>query len=214
MITAMAGQQKRHRPRWYAHSRDSRAFLRKEGHAHVEAICHLTGRRIFRTGKNPGQSGFTCPVDTNERDLFTSVDRQVKRIENAEIPIASCPDLSCRYNVPAAFRRFGKSVCTCLLLLSLSMTSNRLEHLDAALDLLGLGGLIPEALDEFLCLLDLSTLKGHLLFQGLQTPFLFRKIVRVVSLVYGESMIGELDDLIDHFVEEHAVVGNRKQVPW
>ncbi len=65
-----------------------------------------------------------------------------------------------------------------------------LQHLDAALDLSGLGRLVPEPLDEFLRLFNLRALEGHLFFQGLQTPFLFGQIEGIVALIDGQAVIG------------------------
>src|SRR5215831_5730231 len=81
-----------------------------------------------------------------------------------------------------------------------------LEFLDAALDLLCLGGLITKPIDEDFQLLDPVAL---VLVRGLQLlvalRFLSEKLV-VVAGVEPETLVPNLSDLVDRHIEKVAVV--------
>ena len=80
------------------------------------------------------------------------------------------------------------------------------ELLDAGLDLLGLGGLVAEAVDEGFEGLDAVALVfvgGHQLGAAL---FLLRDVLLVVAVVDVHALVPELDGLVDGDVEEVAVV--------
>ena len=80
------------------------------------------------------------------------------------------------------------------------------ELLDPALDLLGLGGLVAEAVDEDLGLLDLLALPAVRLAQALHPRGVLGDVVRVVAVVVGEGLEPDLGDALDGGVEEVAVV--------
>ena len=80
------------------------------------------------------------------------------------------------------------------------------QFLDARLDLLGLGGLVAEAVDEGFERLDavaLVLVRGHQLRAAL---FFLRDVLLVVAVVDVHALVPELDGLVDGDVEEVAVV--------
>ena len=84
-----------------------------------------------------------------------------------------------------------------------------LQFLDAALDLLGLGGLVAEAVDEGFQLLDAVTLVaigGGELFQALG---LLLEVLLVAAGVEVDALVPDFGDLADGDVEEVAVVETR-----
>jgi len=81
-----------------------------------------------------------------------------------------------------------------------------LQHLDAALHLGGLGGLVAEALHEFLDLADLRLLQLHFLFQGLEPPLFLGQIIGVVAFVQMDAAVGKFRDLRGDLVEKKVVV--------
>ncbi len=83
-----------------------------------------------------------------------------------------------------------------------------LQHLDPALDLAGLCGLVAEPLDKFPDFLDLRPLQLHLLFQGLPAAVLLAEVVGVVPLVDRDCPVGELGDHGDDLVQKDPVVGD------
>ena len=85
------------------------------------------------------------------------------------------------------------------------------QHLDPALDLLALGSLVPEALDELLRALDLGllTLEGSLKLLDLQPSLIL--IEGIVSAVACEFCIEEFVDLIDRIIQKALVVADNQQ---
>ena len=82
------------------------------------------------------------------------------------------------------------------------------ELLDAALHLLGLGGLVAEAVDEGFELLDaLALVAVGGLDLGAALGFLL-EVFLVVAVVDVQALVPDLDDLVDGDVEEVAVVGD------
>jgi hypothetical protein len=82
------------------------------------------------------------------------------------------------------------------------------QFLDAGLDLLGLGGLVAEAVDkgfEGLDAVALVLVRGHQLGAAL---FFLGDILFVVAVVGVHPLVPELDGLVDGDVEEVAVVGD------
>src|SRR5207237_9584919 len=81
-----------------------------------------------------------------------------------------------------------------------------LEFLNAALDLLCLGRLIPEAIDEGLELLDLLPLIAICRLE-LRLPFLpLRQVLLIVPAIELDSLVPYLHRLLHRYVEEVAVV--------
>ena len=83
-----------------------------------------------------------------------------------------------------------------------------LEHLDAGLDLSGLGGLVAEALDESLDLRHLSLLVGELSQLTGATFTHLNHIFRVGAAVVVDTAGGDFDGAGSDIVEESAVVGD------
>ncbi len=83
-----------------------------------------------------------------------------------------------------------------------------LQLLDPALHLLCLGGLVAEAADEGLKMLDMLAL--ILIGRGkLSSPFLFlRQVLLVVAVVDVQGLVPDLDGLVDGHVEKIPVVGD------
>ena len=82
------------------------------------------------------------------------------------------------------------------------------ELLDPALHLPGLGGLVAEAVDEGLGLLDLLRLPAVRLAQAIHVRLVVDHVLRIVAVVVGEGAQAHLGDALDRGVEEVAVVGD------
>ena len=86
-----------------------------------------------------------------------------------------------------------------------------LDLLDAAfslLGLLGLGGLVAEAIDEGLEVRDLLQRLGALGPQALQALLAGHQVLRVVALVQVHLAVVDLGHAVHHIVHEGAVVGH------
>ena len=81
-----------------------------------------------------------------------------------------------------------------------------LQFLDPALHLLGLGGLVAEAVDEDFQLLDALALVAIGGFELLQPLRLRVQILCVVAVVKMNALVPDLDNLVDGHVEKIAVV--------
>ena len=97
--------------------------------------------------------------------------------------------------------------------LQMGRNDNRLQtvqHLNPALHLLALRGLVPESLDELLSALDLSLLAlvCRLKLLDLQTPLVL--VERIVSAVACELRVEKLVDLVDRIVQKALVVADQK----
>ena len=80
------------------------------------------------------------------------------------------------------------------------------QFLDARLHLLGLRGLVAEAVDERFKVLDLLALvaiRGHQLLAPL---VLLRKVLGVIALIDRQPLVPDLDGAVDRHVEKIAVV--------
>jgi hypothetical protein len=81
------------------------------------------------------------------------------------------------------------------------------EFLDAALHLLGLGGLVAEAVDEGFELLDaLALVAVSGLDLGAALGFLL-EVFFVVAVIDVQALVPDLDDLVDGDVKKVAVLG-------
>jgi len=85
------------------------------------------------------------------------------------------------------------------------------QLLDAALHLLGLGGLVAEAVDEYFQLLDAVALVAVSGLQLLVALRLLRQKFVVVAGVEPEPLVPDFRDLVDHYIEEVAVVRDQHQ---
>ena len=100
----------------------------------------------------------------------------------------------------------GKREVDGLLVLRNLDALDLLQLLDAALHLLGLGGLVAEAVDEGFELLDALALVLVGGDQRVAPLLLLRQIFFVVAAVEVDALVPDLDDAIDRDVEEIAVV--------
>ena len=80
------------------------------------------------------------------------------------------------------------------------------QFLDPALHLLGLGGLIAEAVDEDFQLLDALALVAIGGFELLQALCLGVQILCVIAVIKMNTLVPDLDNLVDGHVEKIAVV--------
>ncbi len=80
------------------------------------------------------------------------------------------------------------------------------QFLDTRLDLLGLGGLRAEAIDEGFEVLDLVALILVSREQLRAAVFFLCEVFGVVALIDGEAFVPDLDGAIDSDVEEVAIV--------
>src|SRR5260370_35072398 len=87
-----------------------------------------------------------------------------------------------------------------------------LEFLNAALHLLGLGGLITKAVDESFELLNPFALVAVSRFQLLAAFLLLRKIFLVVAAIEMHAFVPDLDGLVDGDIQKIAVVANQNSV--
>ena len=83
-----------------------------------------------------------------------------------------------------------------------------LQFLDAALHLLGLGGLVAESVDKHFQLFNTFALVAIRSFQLLPTLRLLGSVFVVIARVEVNALIPDFDDLIDGHVQKVAVVRN------
>ncbi len=91
---------------------------------------------------------------------------------------------------------------------------NLVKHLDAALHLSTLAGLVAEALDELFVLLKEQGLGASLGLQGGDLGLALGEVCAVVAAVAGQLALEELIDLTDRLVEEALVVADEHQASF
>ena len=159
----------------------------------------------FAAGEHADQRGFACAVHADERDAVAAVDGEVDALEHllGTVVLREIADLD--YGTAGGGRLREGEVNDRLFLRQLDAL-DLVEFLDAALHLLRLGGLIAEAVDEGLKVLDVLALVAVGRFELRAALLLLLQIALVVAVIDVQRLVPYLDDLGDGDVEEVAVV--------
>ena len=163
-------------------------------------------------GQDPHQRRLAGAVGADERDAVAALHHQVHVLEHDVLGVRSPHALQLEEDA-AGPGRVGE-LETDLLALGRDLDQlDLVEHLDAALDLAGLGGLVAELVDEEGGLLDLFLLPPVRLPQAVHARLVLHDVVRVVAVIVGERSQAHLGDAQDGGVEEVAVVGDEHDRP-
>ena len=147
-------------------------------------------------------------VDAHQRDAVAALDDKIDAAENELLAVALGYVLKLGHDAPAGLG-LRKRKMNGLLFLGQLDALDLFELLDAALDLLGFGGLSTEAIDESLQLLDavpLVAISGFELFAAL---LLLLQVLFVIAGIEMHAAIPDLDDFVDCDVQEIAVMRNQ-----
>ena len=159
----------------------------------------------FGAGEHPHQRGFSRAVGRDERNAIAPLDVDRDVVEDDEVAVRLVDVVQLEHRA-AALRTDRKGESHALALGRHLDRHDPVEHLDPALDLRGLGGLVAEPVDErahprhFLVLLVLG------LAQMLEPRVALDQIVRVGADVVGDRAEGQLRDLRHDGVEKEAIV--------
>ena len=107
----------------------------------------FAGRRRFDARKQLDERGFSRAVHAHQRDAVSAADREIDALEYLLLAVAFGHALKLRHHAPAR-RRLRKRKVDGLFLGGQLDSFDLVELLDPALHLLGLGGLVAEAVDE------------------------------------------------------------------
>ena len=117
----------------------------------------VPGRRRFLAGQQFDERGFAGAVHAHQRHAVAALDGEADIVEHLLCAITLREPLGLRNHAPRG-RRLRKLEVDDRLLLGNLDALDLFQFLDAALHLLGLGGLRAEAIDECLKVLDLLAL--------------------------------------------------------
>src|ERR1019366_7558541 len=144
-------------------------------------------------------------IHAHQRHAVAALDGEARAFEYLLWPVALRQSLGLG-NHAARRRRLRKLEVDDRLFLGNLDALDFSEFLDARLHLPGLGGLIPEPINEGLKMLDallLVAVCGHELLAPL---ILLPQVFRVITLVNGQALVPYLYRAVDGDVEKVAVV--------
>ncbi len=172
---------------------------------HIVAVADSAFGRIFHLRQHADQRRFARAVRAHQRDAVTTLDGEVYVLQDLLrlVPFGKAADLA---HQTSARRRLREGEMDRLLIFRHFDALDLVEFLDAALHLLGLGGLVAKAIDEGLKLLDAVALARVVLCK-LFAPFgLLLDVFLVAARVKPHALVPHLDDLADRHIEEVAIV--------
>ena len=168
----------------------------------------LAARGRLHAREHADQGRFARAVHAHQRDAIAAVDGKAHVLEHllGAVVLGQVRDLHHR----AAGRLWlGKGEVDRLLLDRDLDALDLLQLLDAALHLLGLGGLVAKAADEGFKMLDVLALVFVSRGQLGSPLFLLRQVLLVVAVVNVQGLVPYLDGLVDRDVEKVAIVGDQ-----
>ncbi len=151
------------------------------------------------------ERGLARAVHAHQRHAVAALDGEARAAKHMLRAVALRQALRLSHGAPRG-RRLGKLEVNDGLGFGNLDALDLFQFLDARLHLLGLGGLVAEAVDEGLKVLDalaLVAVSGHQLL----APLVFlREVFCVIALVDGEALVPYLHGAVDGHVEKVAVV--------
>ena len=155
-----------------------------------------------------GHGGLTLAVLAHEGDLLARSEEEVDAGEDLQVAVGLAQLVGLDDDL-AAMRRGGEAEMDALGADLVDLHGLHLvEHLDAALHLLGLGGLVAETLDESLDLRHLALLGGKLSHLRSAAFLHLHHIFGIGTFVVVDAAGGDLDGAVGDIVEERAVMGD------
>ena len=179
------------------------------GEIDVHAVVDGAGVGLFRPGDHLQERGFARAVGAHERHLVAAVHREVDAVVHRVVAVA-LHEAARPHHLISRARRLHEVEVHRLLLLG-DDRQRLLDLLDAPLallGLLGLGGLVTEAVDEGLQVRDLLQRFRTLRLDALQALLACHQVLRVVALVQVHFPVVDFRHAVDHVVHEGAVVGD------
>ena len=156
------------------------------------------------------QSGLPCPVDSDERDALAALDHETDFFEDLVFIVpgraVALGDVRKLGDDAAARLRLREGEMNGLFFFRNLDPLHFFEFFNAALDLLGLGRRVAEAVDEHFELLDAVVLGFISGFQLLLARGLGGQVLVVVAGVEMHLLVPDFYDAFDGDVEEVAVV--------
>ena len=152
---------------------------------------------------------FPAPLTPTKRDALAALDHEIHVGENLVLGGAGTVALGYVRELgyyAAAWLGLREGEVNRLFFFRDFDALDLLQLLDAALDLLGLGGRIAKAVDEDFQLLDAVALRFVGGFELLFAGGFRGQILIVVAGVHMQLLVPDLDDAVDGDVEEIAVV--------
>ena len=160
--------------------------------------------RLFG-GQQTHQRRFAGAVGSDQRDPVAALDVQAEIVEHGEVAVRLAGVLQLEDG--AAALRARREVEVNGGALGRHVDRHHLfEHLDAALHLRGLGGLVAEPIDEHLDARHLFVLLAFGLAQRFDALVVLDQVAAVIGVVVGQRAQRQIGNAGDHGVEEEAVV--------
>ena len=138
-------------------------------------------------GEHTDQRGFAGAIDADQRDAIAAVDGEVDAFEHL-LGAVILREIAHLHHRAARWRRLRKGEVDDGLFLRQLDALDLVELLDAALDLLCLGGLIAEAIDEGFQMLDVLALVAICGFELGAALLLLFEIALVVAVIDVEAL--------------------------
>ena len=176
----------------------------------VVAEPDVAGGGLFLPAEEADEGGFAGAIGPDEGDAVASVDGEADVFEDGlHGAIGAGVDLGEVYGLDdgaTAGRGLRDLEVDRGLFFGYLNALDLFELLDAGLDLLGLGGLVAEPVDEGFEVVDAVAL----VFVGAEelsaALFLFSDVLLIVAVVEVGALVPELDGFVDRDVEEVAIV--------
>ena len=167
----------------------------------------------FHTRQHPHHGRLAGAVGTDERQAIPALDVEVRAAEHfrGAVRLARVVKLDHR---SATLGARGKAEMNALSLGRRLDRHDLLEHLDPALHLGGLGGLVTEPIDEHLHARDLFLLFALGFAQLLHARVALRDVVRVGARIVGQHPEIQIRNPRDDRIEKEAVVRNQNHGMW
>ena len=177
------------------------------GEIDVHAIVDGARIGLFHAGDHLQKRRLARAVGAHERHLVAAVHREVDAVVHRVVAVA-LHETARPHHLISRARRLHEVEVHRLLLLG-DDRQRLLDLLDAPLallGLLGLGGLVTEAVDEGLQVRDLLQRFRTLRLDALQALLACHQVLRVVALVQVHFPVVDFRHAVDHVVHEGAVV--------
>jgi hypothetical protein len=182
-----------------------RFVLRKVLRDHLMAFGALARVGWLFAREHAHQRRLTSTVVTHERDAIAPFNVQVHVVQNHPATVGLRYVLELLHHA-AASRRCGELKVNPLPFRRYFNALDLLEHLDSALYLRRLGGLIPKAIDEFLDAAHLFVLPSLGGAKPFEPRVALLEVFRIVAVIVGNGSQRQVGDVRDDRIEEVAIV--------
>ena len=177
------------------------------GAGHVLPIADGAARGLEALPDQLHERGLAGTVGADQGDVVPAVEREVDVLVDEVVAVALRDALEAHDGVSRARRRREREAHALVLLGQHDeLLADLLDALDALLDLLRLGGLVAEAVDEDFHVRDVALLRGTLGLELLEVVLALLEVGGVVAGVGHEHAVLERRHVGDAGVHERAVV--------